>query len=146
MLAGIMYNTADAQVRINVSVNNNQPDWGPAGYNNPQYYYMPDMDMYYDVRNRTYTYYERNRWVTRTALPQRYAHHNLYKNYKVVVNEPQPWRRHDAMKRQYTMYRGRYNQANIRDARKPEYTANRGYNNNRNDRGRDNDNRNFRRQ
>ncbi len=40
----------NAQLRIGVNFNiGSQPAWGPAGYDYVHYYYLPDLDAYYDV-------------------------------------------------------------------------------------------------
>ena len=41
---------ASAQVRVNLNINiGSQPAWGPAGYDYVEYYYLPDIDVYYYV-------------------------------------------------------------------------------------------------
>ena len=121
VFASFAYKAADAQININISIGN-QPEWGPAGYTNADYYYLPDIDVYYHISNRTYTYQEGNRWVTRIALPARYNHYNLYKGYKVVINEPTPWLRANEIRSRYASFRGRSNQTTIRDSRNERYT------------------------
>lgn len=51
---------ADAQIRINANINiGNQPLWGPVGYDYVDYYYMPDIDVYYHVPQRQFIYLDR---------------------------------------------------------------------------------------
>ncbi len=47
LLAG----ATEAQVSINVNIGS-PPLWGPTGYTHVQYYYLPDVEAYYDVRIR----------------------------------------------------------------------------------------------
>ncbi len=117
---------ADAQVSVNVNIGT-QPLWGPVGYDYVQYYYIPDVDAYYDVPHRTYVYYEGGTWVTRRYLPARYRNYDLYNGYKVVINEPRPWMHHDRYVREYATYRGRHGQPFIRDARDERYFVNPGH-------------------
>ena len=63
------------------------PAWGPAGYSNVQYYYLPDVESYYDVQNSKFIYYERGAWVRRATLPNRYRTYDLYSGYKVVMTD-----------------------------------------------------------
>jgi hypothetical protein len=113
---------ADAQIRFNVGVNiGNQPAWGPVGYSHADYYYMPDIDAYYDVPAHQYVYFENNAWVRRGYLPPRYANYDLYHGYKVVVNERNPWERNDVYRTRYDNYRGRHDQGVIRDSRDERY-------------------------
>jgi hypothetical protein len=116
-----MYKTADAQLRISLGFNiGSQPDWGPVGYDHASYYYMPDVDAYYDVPNHQYVYFESNRWVHANVLPGRY-NFDPYNSYKVVVNERNPWERANVYRTKYASYRGRRNQTIIRDSRETKY-------------------------
>ena len=39
---------ASAQVKVGVNINiGSQPEWGPRGYDYVEYYYLPDIEMYY---------------------------------------------------------------------------------------------------
>ena len=110
------------QAQVSFSVNiGAQPVWGPVGYEHVDYYYMPDVDAYYDVPARVFVYQEGGVWVRRSSLPGRYADFDLYHGYKVVINDPNPWLRHDVYRNQYVSYRGRHDQVVIRDSREPRY-------------------------
>ena len=90
-IGSIAYTSADAQVRVSVHANiGNQPNWGPAGYDYAQFYYLPDIDMYYDVQARQFVYFDRGRWVYATALPVNHRNYDLYGGYKVVMNDQRP--------------------------------------------------------
>lgn len=119
ILAGSMvFLTADAQRRGNAPVNiNSQPDWGPAGYSYVRYYYLPDADIYYDVSAKDYIYRERGRWVNVRVLPPFMRNINLYNSYKVVINEPAPWMRHNKYKKLYVNGKNRSRQICWRDSR-----------------------------
>ena len=112
---------SNAQLQINLSL---QPLWGPVGYDHVDYYYMPDIDAYYDVPHRQYTYMENNTWVTRENLPPRYGNYDPYRGHKVVVNESRPWLHNDRYRQQYGQYKGRNDQHAIRDSRDNRYYAN----------------------
>ncbi|WP_343670608.1 hypothetical protein [Chitinophaga sp.] len=115
---------ADAQVRFNVNVNiGSQPVWGPVGYDYAEYYYMPDIDAYYYIPERQFIYLEGSRWVFAPALPPRF-HYDLYRGYKVVVNEPRPYLHPGVYRERYAGYRGAWGrQSIIRDSRNPRYFA-----------------------
>ncbi len=116
------FNKAGAQVRIHVGVNiGAQPDWGPVGYSHADYYYMPDIDAYYDVPAHEYVYYDNNVWVHGRALPPRYGNFDRYHSYKVVVNEHNPWERNDVYRNRYARYRGQRSQRVIRDSHDERY-------------------------
>jgi hypothetical protein len=111
---------ASAQISISVNIGS-QPEWGPTGYDHADYYYMPDIDTYYDVPAHQYVYLENNAWVRRASLPARYKNYNLYSGYKVVVNERNPWLRNNLYRSRYANYRGRAGQTIIRDSRDGKY-------------------------
>ncbi|HNX88917.1 MAG TPA: hypothetical protein PKH58_07525 [Paludibacteraceae bacterium] len=75
---------AQGQVAVNVNIGT-PPAWGPAGYSDVRYYYLPDMEVYYDVQRSNFIYLHDNRWVYRTSLPVQYKNYNLYRGYKVPL-------------------------------------------------------------
>ena len=75
---------AQLSVRINVGT---PPQWGPSGYNDVRYYYLPDIESYYDVPSSMFIYYSGNRWVHSRYLPGRYRNYDLYHGYKVVMKD-----------------------------------------------------------
>ena len=98
--------TSKAQVSVGVNINiGNQPEWGPAGYDDAEYYYMPDIETYYYVPRRQFVYLSGNRWIFSASLPPRYAHYNLYSGYKVVLTDHQPYRHHHSHKVKYEKYK-----------------------------------------
>src|ERR1700749_4803012 len=118
----LTYKSAEAQFRINLGFNiGSQPEWGPVGYDHAEYYYMPDIDAYYDVPNHQYVYFQNNVWVHSGALPPRYANYDLYHGYKVVVNEHNPWEHAATYRTKYASFKGRHTQQAIRDNHDPKY-------------------------
>jgi hypothetical protein len=75
-----------AQVSVNVNIGA-PPAWGPAGYTDVQYYYLPDVEAYYDVHSSMFIYMMGGLWVHRTYLPGRYKNYDLYGGYKVVMRD-----------------------------------------------------------
>lgn len=75
---------AQGQVSVNVNIGT-PPAWGPVGYSDVRYYYLPDMEMYYDVHQSNFIYLHDNRWVYRNYLPVKYKSYNLYRGYKVPL-------------------------------------------------------------
>jgi len=128
LITGSIGFSATAQVSVNVNIGN-QPAWGPVGHGRADYYYLPDIDSYYYVPNRQFIYQEGRDWVFATGLPYRYRNYDLYRGYKVVVNEPRPYLRHKMYRQQYGHYRGIRGQRNNRDhyGERNDYRNNRGY-------------------
>lgn len=120
---------SQAQVSVGINVNiGSQPVWGPVGYDYVEYYYLPDIDVYYYVPRHQYVYLSNGRWIFSLSLPVRYRHYDLYRGYKVVVNEPRPYLRDDLYRVKYASYRGRRNaQVIIRNSDEPKYYVVKGH-------------------
>jgi len=73
-----------AQVTVNVSP---PPAWGPIGYSNVKFYYLPDVQAYYDVPASQFIYIKNGKWFRSRYLPGNYTNYNLYNGYKVVLND-----------------------------------------------------------
>lgn len=108
--------TSKAQISVNINIGS-QPLWGPVGYDYARFYYIPEIDVYYNVASRKYTYFHGNRWVTKSKLPSRYRHVNLFSTYKVVINDNNPWRYHRDHRNSYARYASHRHQPVLRDAR-----------------------------
>jgi len=63
------------------------PEWGPAGYDNMEYYYLPDIQVYYDIRLAQYIYFGGGKWIRSPRLPAYCRNYNLYNGYKVVLTD-----------------------------------------------------------
>lgn len=128
LLSSFLFETASAQLRVGVNINiGTQPVWGPVGYDHVEYYYMPDIDAFYYVPNHQYIYLQRGRWIFSTSLPYQYRNFDLYSGYKVVINEPRPYRNYEMYRTKYNGYRGNRSQEVIRNSRDPRYFENRGH-------------------
>jgi len=108
-----VFNKVDAQ-HINISINiGNQPAWGPVGYNYARYYYLPDIDCYYNIDLSLFYFRDRGHWVSARYLPYAYHNYNLYHLYKVIINDHNPWHYHHKHVKAYAKYKGNRNQAMI---------------------------------
>lgn len=77
---------ASAQISVNVTIGN-PPTWGPAESVGVRFYFLPDLQVYYDVRDAVFIYPYDNRWIRAAHLPPRYGNYNLYNCYKVVLKD-----------------------------------------------------------
>jgi len=122
LLGCLSFKISDAQLRVNLNLNiGSQPEWGPVGYEHAEYYYFPDIDTYYYVPNHQYVYFNGGQWITAPVLPGRYRNFDVYHSYKVVLNQPQPWRNAAVIRERYAGYRGHRDQVIIRDSREDRY-------------------------
>jgi hypothetical protein len=119
-LSSMFCGTTFAQVTLRVNIVS-QPIWGPVGYDHVEYYYLPEIEAYYYVPGHKYFYMENGRWVSRSSLPQRYSHYDLYNSRKVVINESKPYLRHKEFQAKYAASNERSNQQSIRDSHDSKY-------------------------
>jgi hypothetical protein len=117
---------AKAQVTLRVNVST-QPIWGPVGYDHVEYYYLPDIDSYYYVPGHKYVYLEGGRWISRSSLPQRYSHYDMYNSRKVVINERRPYLRNHEYRTKYAVSGERSDQYSIRDSHDSKYFVNKNH-------------------
>lgn len=82
----ILAGSVQAQVSISLNLGA-PPQWGPVGYSDAHYYYLPDVEAYYDVQSSMFIYLNAGRWVHRSSLPVRYRNYDLYHGYKVVLSD-----------------------------------------------------------
>ena len=82
-----------------VNVNLNLPIWAPQydNVNQVQYYYLPDIESYYDVYNHEFVYLENGNWIFAPQLPQRYGWYDFNNSFSVVLDYSahEPWRYHN---------------------------------------------------
>lgn len=101
----LLFFAGSVQAQISVQLNlGTPPQWGPSGYTNIRYYYLPDVEAYYDVPSSMFIYYSGVRWIHRTSLPVRYRNYDLYSGYKVVMTDYRgntPYRQFREHKRKY---------------------------------------------
>ena len=110
LFAGLFLMTLSAQAQVSVNVNiGTPPVWGPVGYAEARYYYIPDIEAYYDIPSAMFIYFDGGGWVRAAYLPYRYRHYDLYGAYKVCLDDygPNPYiyyKKHRKM--YYHGYRG----------------------------------------
>jgi len=121
LLSCLSVKIASAQISLSINIGS-QPDWGPVGYDHADYYYLPDIDSYYDVNAHQYVYLNNNVWVHGASLPPRYGNYDVYHSYKVVVNQRNPWVHNDVIRKKYVTYKGRRDQTIIRDSKEVKYS------------------------
>jgi hypothetical protein len=103
--------TVSAQLRIGKDNLSSQPSWGPRGYDYAEYYYLPDIQVYYHVPARQFIYQSRNNWIFSSSLPPEYKDYDLYSGYKVVINEPRAYLQIERHRLKYRAYKGKYGKA-----------------------------------
>lgn len=74
---------AQATVGINVGA----PNWASGAPAKTNYYYLPDIETYYDVPQRQYIYMNNGAWTRTSTLPTRYKGYNLYTSRPVYLTD-----------------------------------------------------------
>jgi hypothetical protein len=82
------------------------PAWAPAYTAGVRYYYMPDIETYYDLSNNDFAYMDNGQWLFSATLPPMYANYNLYNGFTVSLNYNvyQPWVHHQYYVSHYPRY------------------------------------------
>ncbi|MGO4818771.1 hypothetical protein [Flavobacterium sp. W22_SRS_FP1] len=83
----ILLVSSSIQAQVSVSLNiGTAPSWGPYGYSQAEYYYLPDVQAYFDIRASQFIFFGNGRWVRSRYLPRQYRNYDLNRGYKVVLN------------------------------------------------------------
>ena len=129
IIVALFFSSAiNAQISVNLNLNlGSQPIWGPTGYDYAENYYLPDIDVWYNVPAHRFYYYEGGRWIYGSSLPSRYGNFDLYNSHKVVVNDRQPWIHDDNYRQKYSSFKGRHDQQPIRDSKDSKYFVNKNH-------------------
>jgi len=99
-IVAVTSNQSHAQVSLNVNIGT-QPAWVPAGYQNVDYYYLPEVHSYYYVPQRQFVYLNGNRWTRSRYLPGRYRGYNLHHGRKIVMYGNSPYRSYNTHRIRY---------------------------------------------
>jgi len=128
-VALLTVSSSKAQINLNLGINiGSQPAWGPIGYDHVEYYYLPDIEAYYNVPKQQYVYLSAGRWIFSSRLPARFANYDIERGYKVVMNEQRPFEHFDNDRTKYQQYKGyKQHQEFIRNSNDPKYFVVKGH-------------------
>ncbi len=79
------------------------PPWAPPGHARAQYYYLPDLQVYYDVPAASFLLPHRGQWIAVPQLPPAYRSYDLYAAPKVVLDYygPSPFRYYEVHRQRF---------------------------------------------
>lgn len=84
----ILFASSTIHAQVSVSINiGTAPSWGPVEYAEAEFYYLPNVEAYHDVRATHFIYFGGGRWIRSRHLPHQYRNYDLYGGYKVVLND-----------------------------------------------------------
>jgi hypothetical protein len=105
------YSTSADQTRYD------NPRWAPPYYSGARYYYLPDIESYYDLSAREFIFLNNGHWNYSPEFPTIYGSFDLNNCFSVVldVNVYQPWMHHHYYVSHYPRYyyRDYYDHSNI---------------------------------
>jgi hypothetical protein len=82
--------------KAGLSINITLPSWAPhyENANLVRYYYLPDIECYYDVRNREFIHMEDGHWMFSRSLPSVYRWFDLRDCFIIALDHRvvEPWR------------------------------------------------------
>jgi hypothetical protein len=79
------------------------PAWAPPGYARARYYYLPDLQVYYDVPAASFLLPHRGQWIALRQLPPGYRSYDLYAAPKVVLDYhgPAPFQHYEVHRQRF---------------------------------------------
>lgn len=104
----VLAGTMQSQVVITATLGN-PPPWGPAEGVGVRYYYIPDIQAYYDVSSSNYIYMSGGRWIHSANLPRAHRDYDLYGGHKVLLKDYHGERPYDNYKDHQKNYPKGYN-------------------------------------
>ncbi len=104
MLVGISSCSSSYPATNEIQYSN--PSWAPPYYTGVRYYYLPDIQSYYDLSYQDFVYMDNGQWVFSSSLPPMYSYYNLNTGFCVALNSNvyEPWLHHQ----NYTYHYPRY--------------------------------------
>lgn len=98
---------------VSAGVEYTNPGWAPPYYSGVRYYYIPDIEAYYDLSAQEFVYMDNGQWLFSYSLPPMYSGFDLYHCFVVSLNRSvyQPWMHNQYYVSHYPRYyyRNTYN-------------------------------------
>jgi len=78
---------SNAQVSVSVNINAPAPAWIAAPVPQAQFYYLPDIQVYYDRPAAQFIYLDRGAWIRSRSLPAAYRGYDLHRGRTVCITD-----------------------------------------------------------
>ena len=78
-----------AQISVNINLGSRPTHHTPQRYyyeDNVDYYFLPEIEAYFDNREGLYIYYSSNRWIRSSRLPQNCGNYDVNNGVRIAVN------------------------------------------------------------
>ncbi|MDN3656595.1 hypothetical protein QWZ08_13200 [Ferruginibacter paludis] len=91
---------------IAAGVQYSNPSWAPPYSEGVRYYYLPDIEVYYDLSDPEFIYLDNGQWSFSPLLPPIYAGYDLFNSFVISLqwNVYQPWMHHQYYVAHYPRY------------------------------------------
>lgn len=91
---------------VSAGVDYTNPVWAPPYEAGVRYYYIPDIEAYYDLSSQEFAYLDNGQWLFSYSLPPMYSGFDLYNCFVVSLNRSvyQPWLHHQYYESHYPRY------------------------------------------
>ncbi|NMH29623.1 hypothetical protein [Flavobacterium silvaticum] len=83
----LVFATATTFGQVSVNVNISAPFWAPPTPVGVQYYYLPDINTYYDIGTTEYIYVNRGNWIRSRNLPVVYRNYDFRRGRTLIIND-----------------------------------------------------------
>lgn len=91
---------------VTTGVQYTNPSWAPSYYSGVRYYYLPDIETYYDLSDGDFVYLDDGQWMFSPVLPPMYSNYDLYGGFVIALNRGvyRPWLHHQFYVSHYPRY------------------------------------------
>jgi hypothetical protein len=80
-----IFNFAQSQIDVNINLGK-PPVWGPV-VTTEEYYFLPDINSYYDIRQSQFIYLNNGVWIRNKSLPKRFRSYNLNAGNVIIIDD-----------------------------------------------------------
>ena len=114
-----MFSSCDMYSYVSPSsqISYENPSWAPDYYPGVRYYYLPDIETFYDLSTREFVYLNDGQWFYSADLPPIYADYDLNNCFVIDINQNtfEPWMHYQYYVSHYPRfyYRDYYDHSNI---------------------------------
>jgi hypothetical protein len=91
---------------LSLGVEYANPAWAPPYHAGVRYYYLPDIEVYYDLSEKEFIYLDNGQWSFSPVLPPIYSGYDLFNGFVISLNRNvyQPWMHHQYYVSHYPRY------------------------------------------
>jgi hypothetical protein len=123
----LMCKTTTAQISIRANIGFQPSYQSSQGYDQDDYFYLPDIEAYYNLGSQMYYYQNYGRWVCTSYLPSRYGNYNYSNLRRYSIRSSRPYMRNNEYRNMYYRQARNYNQQAARDNNYGRYSQNNDY-------------------